>query len=387
MAYFNPLRPSYLDDPYPALSRLRSEEPVHYSADFGAWVVTGYDQCVHVLRDYETFSSVRASASLDEPEPTRVWREAVWGDLPTLIDTDPPLHTQLRNYVNHSYTPSAVEPLRPYAEAQVDALLRDAPEGEAFDLMEALAKPLPLHIKMENLGIPEGDRPAVLHDVDILMAAMDPGADPDAVQAAGEARERLLKYHAEAPPPPSVRQGEEDLPEDALISAKVDLTLGGNDDASYAIGNAVLSLLRNPQQLETLREQPERIAEAVEELLRFDGPSHGTIRYAMKDTTLGGQTIASGDGVFVLSAGANRDPSHFHDPDELDLDRSARLHLSFGRGAHYCLGAPLARIELAAAISGLLKRFGEFELAEGETSYSGNFILRGPSRLMVIGRP
>ena len=107
----------------------------------------------------------------------------------------------------------------------------------------------------------------------------------------------------------------------------------------------------------------------------------------MKDTTLGGQTIASGYGVFVLSAGANRDPSHFHDPDELDLDRSARLHLSFGRGAHYCLGAPLARIELAAAISGLLKRFGEFELAEGETSYSGNFILRGPSRLMVIGRP
>lgn len=380
MAFFNPMRPSYLNDPYPALNRLRSQEPVHYSEDFAAWVVTGYDQCVQVLRDHETFSSVRRSAALEEPGPARVWRESVWGDLPTLIDTDPPLHTQLRNYVNGAYTPSAVEPLRSYVDAQVDALLVDAPEGEAFDLMETLAKPLPLRVKMEQLGIPEPDRAAVLDDVHILMEAMHPGAAADALQVAQEARQRLLDYHSD--PPPEA----EGLPEDALISAKVDLTLGGNDDASYAIGNMVLSLLRNPEQLQTLREQPERIGEAVEELLRFDGPSHGTIRYAATETTLGEQTIAAGDGVFVLSAGANRDPSHFENPDRLDFDRGGRLHLSFGRGAHYCLGAPLARIELASALGGLLRRFSELELVEDGTSYSGNFILRGPGRLTVIGR-
>ncbi len=402
MAFFNPTRPSYLESPHPALARLRAQEPVHYSEDFEAWIVTSYDDCVAVLRDHETFSSVRNVASRSDSDAVQAWNEAVWGGLPTLIDTDPPLHTQLRRYVNKAYTPATVERLRGYIDEAVRALLASAPDGEPFDLMTALAKPLPLIVKMEDFDIPVDMRDEITALVLTLIGAMDPtDSTEDRLQSAQEARQRLFDYFrdsaaAAAPAPAAVAsaassqdEGEGALAEPApevLFSARVDLILGGNDDLSYGIGNTILELLRHPELLSALRREPDRLPAAVEELLRYDGPAHGLIRYAAVYTTLGGRRIAAGDAVFVMSAAANRDPACFEEPDRLDLDRDDAPHLGFGRGAHYCLGAPLARLELTSAIAGLLDRFSTIELTEDETRYTGNFVLRGPEQLMVTGQ-
>jgi unspecific monooxygenase len=405
MAFFNPTRPSFLENPHPALARLRAEEPVYYDQDFEAWIVTSYDECVAVLRDAGTFSSVRSVASRADAEAVEAWHEAVWSGHPTLIDTDPPLHTQLRRYVNKAYTPATVERLRGYIEQTVATLLAAAPDGEPFDLMATLARPLPLIVKMEDFEIPAERRDEFTVLVVTLMGAMDvTDSTEDGRTAAHEARQRLFEYFRDeaaaaaaaaaetapaAPPQASSPQESGDaLPDPApevLFSAKVDLIIGGNDDLSYGIGNTILELLRHPEQLAELRAAPERLPKALEELLRYDGPSHGLIRYASTYTTLGGREIAAGDAIFVMSGAANRDPERFEEPDRLALDRDDTLHIGFGRGPHYCLGAPLARMEMAASIAGLLDRFNTIELVEQETSYTGNFVLRGPERLTVIG--
>jgi unspecific monooxygenase len=411
MAFFNPTRPSFLENPHPALARLRAEEPVYYDNAFEAWVVTSYDDCVAVLRDAETYSSVRAVASRADAEAVEEWHEAVWSGHPTLIDTDPPLHTQLRRYVNKAYTPATVERLRGYIDEAVSTLLASVPDGEPFDVMTTLAKPLPLIVKMEDFEMPAERRDEFTALAVTLMGAMDvTDSTEDSLKGAHEARQRLFDYFrdeaaaaeaqaAEAAPTAPKQEasqpdatprqdGGDGLPDPApevLFSAMVDLIIGGNDDLTYGIGNTILELLRHPKQLEALRREPERLPKALEELLRYDGPSHGLIRYASTYATLGGREIAAGDAIFVLSGAANRDPSRFEEPDRLALDRDDTRHLGFGRGPHYCLGAPLARMEMAASIAGLLSRFSTIKLIEEETTYTGNFVLRGPERLTIVG--
>lgn len=385
MAYFNPFRPSFFADPYPALRRLRDEEPVHYSRGIGAWVVTGYAECAEVLRDHGRFSSLKVDRLPDgSPLPTAEWQSAVFGDLTGMVDADPPLHTKLRNAINRSLTPRAVEALRGYIETAAVRLFEGAAPGP-FDLMSGVAKRLPLETKLEYLDIPSDERPKVLDTARVVMDAMDPTSPPDVLDRARAARDWLLDYldRREAPEL-AAATGEGVLTREETLSVKVDALVAGNDDTSYGIGSCIHSLLTHPDQLEILRREPELIPGAVHELMRFDNPSHVALRHAAEDTTLAGRRVAAGQPIFVMIAGANRDPREFEDPDRLDVRRDARRQLGFATGIHYCLGSPLASLEMSIVLREFLRRFRRPALLADQTQLGGNFILRGFSRLTVV---
>jgi cytochrome P450 len=365
----------YFQDPYTVHARLRAQRPVTPVIMPGGatvWLITGYAEARAALAD------PRMSKRMPgwHPEPGSVIATM---DL-HMLNSDPPDHGRLRRLVNKAFTVRQVERLRPRITAITAALLDGmADQGDQggqgdqpeVDLLASFAFPLPITVICELLGVPLADR----DDFRAWSATIvsDTPA-PEVFQAHATAMARyfmaLLAAKRQRPGDDllsallAARDDEDRLSEDELVSMAFLLLVAGHETTVNLIASGMLALLLNPAELARLRADPAPIAGAVEELLRYVNPvSNATFRCATEPVELGGVHIGRGDPVLVSLSGANRDPARFGDPDRLDLGRDSSGHLAFGHGIHYCLGAPLARLEAGIAISGLLARFGSISLA------------------------
>ena len=391
---FNPFVPSYKRNPYLQLDRLRAADPVRRSEALQAWILTRYDDVLRVLRDHETFSSdVRNAGGQLAAALAEQRAESPLGETRSLLASDPPEHTFLRAIVNRAFTPRSVEALRPRMEAIAQSLLDEQPERGEWDLVAGLAQPLPVIVIAELLGIPPEDRArfkAWSADVALTTDVMQSEA---AIEAIRDATGALVDYFGD------VIEERRRAPREDLISALVQaetdgrrltgaevlafailLLVAGNETTTNLIGSGMRALLAHPEALAAVRAEPARIPAAIEEMLRYDGPVQGIVRFATRDTEIGGRAIRAGEVLMGMTGAANRDPGQFPEPGRFDLDRVDVRHLAFGQGIHYCVGAPLARVEAEIAFRALLDRWPSIEAA-GDAELGGTFLIRGPVRL------
>jgi len=387
---FNPFLPEFIENPFPVYHRLRSEDPVHESP-MGFWVLTRYDDVAGMLRDarfgrkgFDTLLQAR-------------FGEAGF-DL-SMLFRDPPDHTRLRALVSKAFTPRVVEEMRGRIQEIVDALLDRAQDVGRMDVIADLAYPLPLIVICEMLGVPTENRDLFRRwSVDIARSldAIALPTEPEVIERGTAARRALADYFrgliAERRRRPKAdllsdliaaeEQGDK-LTEGELMATVLLLFVAGHETTVNLIGNGMLALLRHPVELRALRADPGLIGSAVEELLRYDGPVQRTGRMPNTDVALGGRTIPKGALVLGLIGAANRDPAHFPDPDRLDITRGDNRHLAFGWGIHFCLGAPLARLEAQIAILALVRRLPRLALATARLEWRRASTLRGLTALPV----
>ena len=393
MNSFNPMDPEFLADPYPTYRRLRTEDPVHHSPlDF--WVLTRYEDVVAVLRDPRFIKEplaafVAARFGVAVPPGVGV----------SMLDRDPPNHTRLRSLVSKAFTPRVVEGLRPRIQEIVDSLITRAEAAGSMDLIEELAYPLPVNVICEMLGVPVEDHERfkgwsldIARGLDSILLP----PESEVPRRSGAARHAMTDYFrglvAERRASPrgdllsaliAAEEAGDKLSEDELLATCILLLIAGHETTVNLIGNGTLALLRHPGELRRLRENPGLIASAVEELLRYDGPVQRTARIPSTDVTIGGRTIGKGEMVMPFIGAADRDPAQFPDPDRLDLARTDNRHIAFGWGIHFCLGAPLARVEGQIAIDALVRRLPKLELVTDEPEYRQSLTLRGLKTLPV----
>jgi cytochrome P450 len=358
-----------LADPYAVYARLREAGPVHRVAGtdgLPAWLVTRYEDVRQALAD------PRLSLDKANAKPGGYRGLALPPALDAnLLNMDPPDHTRVRRLVSQAFTPRRVallrEPVRRTADALLDAV---APLGRT-DLIATYAAPLPVAVICELLGVAEADRPDFRSWTDALVIP-DPARPEQAKEAVGALLAFFARLLADKRAEPAddllsamiaVRDEEDRLTEDELMSLAFLVLFAGYENTVHLIGNATLALLLNPSQLAALRADPARLGPAVEELARYDGPAPLAIRrFPTEDVTIGGVTVPAGETVLLSLAAAHRDPRRFPEPDRLDIGRDATGHLALGHGIHYCLGAPLARLETEIALAALLERLPGLEL-------------------------
>jgi cytochrome P450 len=387
----------FFDDPYGQYRRLRDAAPVHRSP-FGPWMCTRYDDCVRLLRNpglsvedrNREFGRRADLFAADDPRRRR--------GTAAILNLDPPAHTRIRRLAGKAFTPRRVEALGPRIDALVtEALDRAAGDG-GMDVIADLAFPLPFAVISEMLGIPIDDSDHmrdVSHTLVRLLEPLTPPEDLPRLRTASDAMyeftEEMIRWKRAHPGDDlltaliEVRDGGDALTHDELHDQVALLYLAGHETTVNLIGNGTFALLRHPDQLARLRDDPSLVANAVEELLRFDGPVQFSRRITLGDLEVGGVTIPAGSFVFTVLGAANHDPAHFGpDADALDLTRRlAPQHLAFGGGIHHCLGAVLARAEGRAAIGGLVRRFPRLTLAGDRPGWNGRLVLRGLDTLPV----
>ena len=392
---YNPISPEMAQDPYPAYAKLRERSPVHRSRLLNAWVFSRYADVDTVLRNHRQFSSDPAKRDLSRRQQAIVPPR----DDYTMLLLDPPDHTRLRALVNKAFTRRAVNALEPHIRSLVNSLLDDV-DPAGFDLMEALANPLPVVVIAEMLGVRPEDRDRFRVWSNQRARLLEPTISPRERAVAAEAGEALSAYFR---PIIEARRAE---PQGDIVSALVQaeeegdvltsrevlnmlrlLLVAGNETTTNLIGNGMLALLRHPDQIERLREDPSLIPSAVEELLRFDSPVQTDFRGALEDCEVNGAPVRRRDNIVLLIGAANRDAAAFGDPDRLDVGRSEGSHISFGRGIHHCIGAPLARLEGRIVLETLLERFASMRLLTERPAYRGGVVLRGLESLPVAAVP
>ncbi|MFA7295998.1 MAG: cytochrome P450 [Dehalococcoidia bacterium] len=396
MAIFNPFLPSFERNPYPAYASLRASDPVHWSETLGAWVLTTYEDCDRVLRDPKRFSNNPLNASVQVADAIRERRrELPLGMVPTVLNSDGEVHARLRGIVSRAFTPRVVEGLGPRIAEVAEFLLDAAPSSGAFDLVRAFSEVLPVVVIAELLGVPADDRPLFRRWATAIAATTRPMPTPGAIEdvkvAATELIEYMTKVIEERQREPRedlisalVRaEGEEArLSRDELLAFITVLLVAGHETTTHLIGNGMHALLQAPEQLALLRAEPTLIPAAVEELLRLDSPVQALVRIATESVEFRERRIEAGAVLLVMIGAANRDPARFAEPDRLDVRRADNDHLAFGRGPHFCLGAPLARLEGRIAFEALLRHYPSIAAA-GTPERSSTFVLRGMRSLPV----
>ena len=367
--------------PYDAYKEVRSKDPVHRMRVINGWALTRYEDVDTVLRDHRRFSNGGRSFTGLGPE--------------TLLDLDPPDHTRLRSLVSKAFTPRSVASLTPRIEQVIEELLDEIGKRERFDLIEDFAFPLPVIVIAEMLGVPPEDRAQFKvwsNDIAITVEPIIP--DDRAIRLEKstfelfEYLEAIITAREKSPQDDMIsaliaaRDNEDRLSHDELLGTLVLLLVAGNETTRNLIGNGMLALLKNPDQLQLLRESPELIDDAIHELLRYDSPVQLDGRLVTEDVEIGGKRLRANQRVISFIGAANRDPDAFANPDALDITRQRKSNLSFGRGIHYCLGAPLALLEGKKAILALLERFPSMRLVS-EPTYMDQLVLRGVGELLV----
>jgi pimeloyl-[acyl-carrier protein] synthase len=389
------LDPEVLANPYPLYHRLRTGDPVHWDPFLHAWVVTRYADAVEVLHHYsadraptpEQFSAL-GLASLN---PIVNWM------LKMMLFMDGTTHARLRNLAASAFSPSRVEVLRNHIQDIVNTLIDSlAPKGK-MDVIADLGYPLPSIVTAELLGVPEADRDQLkAWSTDLAEMLGSFQHYPDQIPRVLKSMDQMTAYFRSVireqrshPREGLIHsfmtaevQGDR-LSEDEIIANTIITMTGGQETTTNLIGNGVLSLLRNPDQLAKLRDNPSLLPSAIEELLRYESPIQHTARLAPHDAVLGGKQIRKRQAVIAVMGAANRDPERFPDPDRLDITRKDNRHLAFGAAAHFCFGAPLARIEGQIALGTLLRRLANLRLLEDPLNWIPNLGFRGLTRLPV----
>jgi len=395
---YNPVASRNTQNPYPGYAALRNKGQAHRSRLLNAWIFGRYRDVDAILRDWRRFSSDGRKAA---PPPGR--RTVMPDPGPgarSMLTLDPPDHRRLRALVSKAFTPRAVQALEPHVRSLMRELLDGIGDLSGFDLMEKIARPLPVIVIAEMLGVPPEDRPRFRSWSDRRARLLEPTIGAAECADGDRAANDLDAYFA-----PIVTQRRAD-PEDDILSAlaraeeagdRLDerelltmlrlLLVAGNETTVNLIGNGVLALLRHPEQLQRLRGDPSLIPAAVEELLRYDSPVQLDLRRVVEDCEVNGFPVKRGDDIMVLIGGANRDPEQFDNPDKLEIGRSESSHISFGRGIHACIGAALARMEARIAIEALLERFSSIRLAGPPPRFRGSIVLRGLESLPVAASP
>jgi cytochrome P450 len=389
---FNPIDPDFLRDPYPTYRRMRDELPV-YRHPAGFWVVSRYADVAGVLKDAETFSSAAMGGQQQmilvngEQQPLGVG--------PSLLNVDPPVHTEMRGIVNRGFTPGRIEALRPRIEQLADALLESFEQRGACDLTTDFANPLPVSVILELLNLD----PARRDEFKELSTALTVGMTSPATMGGANVMDNLVRFRA------CISEAVEDRrrhPGDDLISILVNaeaqggvldaettigfaglLLIAGSETTTNLIGNATVSIAREPGLLERVRDDRSLVKPLLEESLRHDPPIQVLMRLTTRDTEIDGTEIPHGNMVMIALGSANRDETRFPDPDRFDLDRNTSGHLGFGFGNHFCLGASLARLEASVSMNGILDRLAKPRLATPTVEYHGSFLIRGPATLPI----
>ena len=389
--------PEFKADPYPFYARLRAEAPVfeiRLRSGQPAWLVTRYDDVAAVLKD-ERFVKDRGNALSSQQRGKQPWVPDLFKPLArNMLDVDAPDHTRLRQLVHKAFSPRLVDRLRERVQRLTEELIAAAERGGRMDLIADYALPIPATIIAEMLGVPASDRRRFHRWSRVIVASNPSGwsmvlAIPSAIAFLRYIR-RLVKARRSIPRDDLVTalvQAEEEgarLNEDELVSMIFLLLIAGHETTVNLIGNGTLALLRHPGEMKRLRDEPGMIKVAVEELLRFDGPlGMATERYAREDVEVAGTVIRRGELVYAVLASANRDERQFSEPDRLDLTREPNKHLAFGLGVHYCLGAPLARLEGHIAIGALVSRFPNLRMTRRPLRWRRGLVLRGLDALPV----
>lgn len=385
---FDLFSPKLHADPYPIYQRMREKSPVHKSRLIKGWVLSKHADVDAVLRDHRAFGKDNRNAR-DEPS------NGDDGDARSMLFLDPPDHTRLRSLVSQAFTPRSIEALRIRIEHIVDELLNAVSGASEFDAVKALARPLPVTVIAEMLGVPVRDRNQFAVWSNDVARALEPTLNSESMRRVQHSRQELVNYLGpiieERRREPrddlisaliAAEEEGDQLTHEELIATLILLLVAGNETTTNLIGNGLLALLRNRDQLERLREEPDLIDSAIEELLRFDSPVQIDGRVVLQDTVIGGKPFKRGQQLILLIGAANHDSDVFPYPERLDLGRDEKSHISFGRGIHHCLGAPLARIEGRVAFRKLLERFPDIRL-DGEPEFQDQIVLRGLKSLKV----
>jgi len=398
--FLNPFAPGFFDDPYVQYRELREQAPVHQSP-LGPWTLLRYEDCSRLLRDPSL--SVEEANIRDGGSARRELFAAAGYDRPdrgslAILNLDPPDHTRIRRLASKAFTPRRVEALVPRVQALVDGMLDDAADRGATDVIADLAFPLPFAVISEMLGMPEGDRDELRGWSHTMVKSLEPMITPDDVPVLIDASDHMVghvhaaiewKRHEPSDDLLSALIAAEEegdrLSTEELVAQVILLFIAGHETTVNLIGNGMLALLRNPDQLALLASTPDLIGNAIEELLRFDSPVQFTRRVTLAPFELDGNPVEPGTLIFTILGAANHDPEHFGPTaDALDLTRrDAPHHLSFGGGIHHCLGAVLARTEARVAIGTIVRRFPAITLANDTQAWNGRLVLRGLDTLPV----
>ena len=395
--YFNPLQPGYIEDPYPHFAEMREHDPVHLTL-LNQWLLFRYDDVARILRDPSMSVSDDNVEIFDEKRLAMIEASGAEFERSTsMLGSDPPDHTRLRRLVSKAFTPSSIEALRPRVQQLVDAMLDPMAERGTGDVVTELAFPLPFDVISEMLGMPESDKEQIAAWSGAVVKTLDPIISDAEIVAAFEGS-RAMAAHID-----QVIAWKRDHPADdllsALIAAEEDgdrlssielrdqvvlLFIAGHETTVNLIGTGIYELLRHPDQLALLRDDPSLDANAVDELLRFVSPVQMSRRVVLQDITIRDKTIPKGTFVLTGLASANRDPDKWGPTaDDLDIHRvGLAQHVAFGSGIHYCLGASLARLEAQVAIGTFVRRFPNARLV-GEPEWNGRINLRGLEHLQV----
>ncbi len=389
---YNPLSRQTAQDPYPVYAALRERDPVHRSGLMNAWLFTRHADIDTMLRDHRLFSNDPRKGTLSRRQRAGLPADEEF----TMLFLDPPDHKRLRALVNKAFTPKAVNALEPHIRSLLSSLLDDIDDPAGFDLMQTVAQPLPVIVIAEMLGIPPEDRAQFKIWSDQRARTLEPSIDARERALADAANKALNDYfrpiieERRAAPQDDIvsalAQAEEEgdrLTELEMLNMLRLLLIAGNETTTNLIGNGVLALLRHPDQLQRLRDDPSLIPLAVDELLRFDSPVQTDFRRALEDCEVNGFPLKKRDNIVLLLGAANRDPDVFDEPDRLDVGRGDRSHLSFGRGIHHCIGAPLARLEGRIVLEMLLERYSQINLRGEQPRFRNSIVLRGLESLPV----
>ena len=390
---WNPLDPDFIANPYPTYKELRERDPYHPSPLTQALVISKYDDVDAVLRNYKVFSNLRSPGARSRRNVNRQIANEVQ---PSMLTLDPPDHTRLRGLVSRAFTPRQVAKMEDHIRQTAHSLLDETDGENEFDLMANLAALLPTVVIAEMIGVPTSDRQQFKVWSDRFARVLEPNLTEDELGVVFDTATKFDGYfknivaeHREHPSDDLVsrlieaeEEGDKLTVDEMIVTLRL-LLVAGNETTTNLIGNGLKALLEHPEQLQLLRERPELIDNAIEELLRYDSPVQLDGRTTLDRFQIDRHTLEPGRPVSLLIGGANRDPEEFHDPERLDITREDAGNISFGRGIHHCLGAPLARLEGKIAFETLLERFDDIQFGTRTPEYKPNIVLRGLKHLDI----
>ncbi len=372
----------FMEDPYAILRQLREEDPVHWSDSMGSWVLTRYDDIVITFKEFSHFSNEgRLGKVVEYLPPERRQEFKVFEEHyrpKSLIHSDPPDHTRFRALVSKAFTPRVVESMRPRIQEIVNELLDAVQPSGRMDIIRDLAIPVPVTVISEIFGVPRSQVNQFKQWADEILAFQGVNKPaPEVIHKSQKALIEICPYMIDllrekrrnpakdlVSELAAVEADGDRLTEPELVNSCITLLVAGHETTTSLIGNGIYTLLRHPEQLQLLKDQPALMPSAIEEMLRYESPIARQPRLMKQDAELGGKKIRKGETVFQMLSAANRDPAYFHDPDRFDIRRKDNCHIAFGMGIHFCVGAPLARTEGSIVFSTLLQRMPELRLVD-----------------------